>query len=135
MTKGLQGVQIFVGNGYTFTRRITWTRQPDDATDYTDAAVEIDFYASTSATAPALNLSTAGIGFNRLTNTADSQILDMTLSAANLTTLLGGLSERKIGYIFSITPTGGSKITRAKGNGYDGVITVCAPALSARQVF
>lgn len=128
MTTGLNGITL--SNAAPFKTRLTFTRRNDDTDasgapiDYANAGYSVAFRKQTSAEAPLLTLS-MGDGLTVITNEAEKQVFDMSLTVANINTLLAGKTTHVITYVFSIQPVGGSVATKPKGTGYDGIINIC----------
>ena len=128
MTSGLHGITL--SNAAPFKARLTFTRRNDDTDtngepiDYTNASYSVVFRKQKSADAPLLTLS-IGDGLTVITNEAEKQVFDMSLTVANINTLLAGKTTHVITYVFSIQPVGGSVATKPKGMGYDGIINIC----------
>jgi hypothetical protein len=70
---------------------------------------------------------TVGSGITVDTNTATLQELTFTITAAQLTTLLGSGTSAAYRYFWQITPSGGATQARPLGGGYDGVFGLVAP--------
>ena len=119
----LSGADI-TAHRFTFTRASldTSSSQP---TDYTDSLIQLVLYNDVSDTAPLVILDndTNG-GLTMHENTADTQSGVITISSAQLDTLLEGANSVDVGYVWSITPVGGAVIRKAKGEGYDGKFTI-----------
>ena len=123
MTAGFDGSTLFSGANNGFSRQFTFTRQSDDTTDYTGSAISLRFYDKRGDTTALLTLS-VGSGLTVATDSADSQVVRMDLSSANLTTLRNSKNKNEIYYNWTITPSGGQPINAPKGDGYDGTISV-----------
>ena len=128
MTSGLHGITL--SNAAPFKARLTFTRRNDDTDtngepiDYTNASYSVVFRKQKSSDAPLLTLSICD-GLTVITNEAEKQVFDMSLTVANINTFLAGKTTNVITYVFSIQPLGGSMVTKPKGMGYDGIINVC----------
>ncbi|MEM9805818.1 MAG: hypothetical protein AAF959_11105 [Cyanobacteria bacterium P01_D01_bin.56] len=132
MTRGFNGKEFYTGSDYR--RKFTFTRQSDDDVNYTDATVFVDFYDTISSTSPMLSLSSATSAIDITTNEQATQVFTLTLTAANLTTLLNSQTNQNIvGYVFKIQPDGGNPQGQERGKGWDGVIRVMPPAYSAQE--
>lgn len=123
MTTGFDGSTIFAGTANGFSRQFTFTRQADDATDWTGSAIFVRFYHKRGDISPLLTLS-VGSGITVTTDAADSQVLTMDLTTSNLTTLRNSRNTNEIYYNWTIQPSGGQPTNAPKGGGYDGTITV-----------
>jgi len=109
---------------FTFTRA-SLDSSSANPTDYTDALIELVLYNDEAANTPAVIITTnLGEGLERLTNSEDIQSVYLTITEAQLDTLLNGTDEVVVGYAWSITPSGGSPIRAYKGGGYDGKFTI-----------
>ncbi len=129
----LDGGFILAGADFTVDK-ITFTRDAGDPIVYTDAVVLVEFYDSSSATSALLSLSSSsGSTFTNTTNNEGLQVFSMTLTAANLTTLLAGKRSNKVGYRFVLTPLGARQANPLQGSGYDGKITIRNPAFAGED--
>lgn len=107
---------------FTFTRAALDTGSASP-TDYTNAAIELVLYNDPTAAVPTVTLS-IGDGLTSYVNSASTQTVLLTISEANLDTLLDGADSVVVGYAWSITPDGGVPIRVHKGGGFDGTFTL-----------
>ena len=107
---------------FTFTRAALDTGSASP-TDYTDSAIELVLYNDPAAAVPTVTLDLDN-GLTRLVDSASTQTVLLTISEANLDTLLDGAESVVVGYAWSITPVGGVPIRVHKGGGFDGQFTL-----------
>ncbi|NEQ52176.1 MAG: hypothetical protein F6K11_18885, partial [Leptolyngbya sp. SIO3F4] len=81
MTTGFDGLELFASSNNGFSRQFTFTRQTDDATDYTGSEIALRFYDKRGDTTALLTLSVDS-GLTVTTDLADSQVVKLELSSS-----------------------------------------------------
>ena len=123
---GLDKAIFYAGAAASYCQ-ITFTRAAEDTTDYTDTEVHLKLFGQLGNATPTVIL-TVDSGLVRVTNEAASQVIGVTITSAQLTTLLDGQSQRNIGYRWTLAPSGASEIGVRAGQGWEGVFTVKSQA-------
>lgn len=103
--------------------RITAPSPDPLSVDYTNCQYEFRFFNNKSDTAADVTL-TNGDGITVLDNQATVQDIQVTLTSAQLTTLLGTSSNTKVSYTINLTPTGFLQFRGEEGTNFTGEFTV-----------
>ena len=124
---GLDGAILYDGAASAY-HQITFARVTGDGTVYTDAAWALKLFRQPGDATPEVTL-TIDDGLTRTTNAADSQVLSITITAAQLTTLLDGSNQVDVGFRWTVTPVGEDERGVPDGQGWEGKFTVKSQAL------
>lgn len=122
------------GLSWSFTRPAA-----DVVTDYSNCAIALRIYEQSArgvpiATTPTLSLS-LGNGLVRSVNTASVQSGLLEISATQVSNLLGTTAvAKKFGYVWSITPVGGSPLRAPLGQGFDGSFAIAQEGYAGAPV-
>lgn len=143
MADNLDGKVYPVGGAALTGLQYTLTDASDATPTLVDAAISLRIFALTGTVkittegvldtktrelpptnaTPDLTL-TVGSGLTRTTNGENSQVGDILITKAQLTTLLGSAVLKAFSYTWVLTPVGVQDTARPLGDGYDGVFAL-----------